>query len=202
MQDEVSADHGADEPLINRAQLASIFGVSENTIDKWRAKGMPVKVEGGNGVAYGFSSSACRAWHSGEEARAASEKAAADEHVNRERAAFLGLVAEDQKAGLSPSQMRDMAQAELVWMQAAQRRGDLIPAAEISALLDGIFTEFRAGLDGFPDWLEREFALSAHDVERVISYCDELLRATSEAIAAANISAASNDDLEDGARLI
>jgi phage terminase Nu1 subunit (DNA packaging protein) len=51
------------EPELNRGQVASVFGVSENTIDKWRQKGMPVQTEGGNGIAYGFSISACREWY-------------------------------------------------------------------------------------------------------------------------------------------
>ena len=53
MTEEVAAD---DEPLLNRAQIAQIFNVSENTIDKWRSKGMPVEIEGGNGVVFRMQS--------------------------------------------------------------------------------------------------------------------------------------------------
>ncbi|KEJ93977.1 Phage DNA packaging protein, Nu1 subunit of terminase [Pseudosulfitobacter pseudonitzschiae] len=181
-------DLGGAEPLLNRAQIAQIFNVSENTIDKWRAKGMPVDTEGGNGVAYGFLYSDCKAWFDETQARAASEKRAAEEFVAQQRMAFLGIDKRDQKAGLSPAQMRELAQAELVWMQAAERRGALVQVDEMVELLDLVFAEVRAGLDGQPDWLEREFALSGSDVERVVSYNDEILRAIKATISAAALS--------------
>lgn len=181
-------DVGGAEPLLNRAQIAQIFNVSENTIDKWRAKGMPVEVEGGNGVAYGFLFSACKAWFDETQAAAAAEKQAANDFVAQQRMEFLGLDKKDQKAGLTPQQMRDLAQAELVWMQAAERRRSLVQVDEMVELLDLVFSEVRSGLDGQPDWLEREFALSGEDVERVVSYNDEVLRSIKDAIEAAALS--------------
>lgn len=176
---------GGDEPLLNRAQIAQIFNVSENTIDKWRSRGMPVEVEGGNGVPYGFLFSACKAWHDEAQASAAAEKKAAEDFVAQQRMEFLGLDRKDKNAGLSPAQRRELAQAELVWMQAAERRRSLVQVDEMVDLLDLIFTELRAGLDGQPDWLEREFALSGADVERVVTYNDEVLRSIKAAIEAA-----------------
>lgn len=179
---------GGDEPLLNRAQIAQIFNVSENTIDKWRSKGMPVEVEGGNGVAYGFLFSRCKAWFEETQARAAAEKQQADDFVAQQRMEFLGIKKDDQKAGLTPAQMRELAQAELFWMQAAERRRSLVQVDEIVELLDTVFSEVRAGLDGQPDWLEREFSLSGEDVERVVSYNDEVLRSIKSAIEAAALS--------------
>jgi len=181
-------DHvGGAEPLLNRAQIAQIFNVSENTIDKWRSKGMPVDTEGGNGVAYGFLFSDCKAWFDETQARAANEKRAADDFVAQQRMAFLGIDKKDQKAGLSPAQMRELAQAELVWMQAAERRRSLVQVDEMVELLDLVFSEVRAGLDGQPDWLEREFSLTGADVERVVAYNDEVLLSIKTAIEAAAI---------------
>ena len=175
------------EPLLNRAQIAQIFNVSENTIDKWRAKGMPVEVEGGNGVPYGFLFSDCKEWFDETQARAAAEKRAADAFVAQQRMQFLGVDKDDQKAGLSPAQMRELAQAELVWMQAAERRRSLVQVDEMVDLLDAVFTELRAGLDGQPDWLEREFSLSGEDVERVVTYNDGILRVIKSKISAASL---------------
>lgn len=185
MTEDIAADV---EPLLNRAQIAQIFSVSENTIDKWRSKGMPVEVEGGNGVAYGFLFSGCKTWFEETQARAAAEKRAADKFVAKQRQKFLGLDEQDQKAGLSPAQMRELAQAELVWMQAAERRGALVQVDEMIELLDLVFTEIRAGLDGLPDWLEREFGLSGEDVERSVVYNDGVLRSIKAAIEAAALS--------------
>jgi phage terminase Nu1 subunit (DNA packaging protein) len=185
MTDEI----GGAEPRLNRAQIAQMFNVSENTIDKWRSKGMPVEIEGGNGVAYGFLFSECKAWFEETQERAASEKRAADDFVAQQRMAFLGIDKQDQKAGLSPAQMRELAQAELVWMQAAERRRSLVQVDEIVELLDLVFSEVRAGLDGQPDWLAREFALSGEDVERVVGYNDGILKAIKAAIESAALSA-------------
>lgn len=184
MTDEI----GGAEPLLNRAQIAQIFNVSENTIDKWRARGMPCENEGGNGRAYEFRFSDCKAWYDAEQARAASERRAAEDFVAQQRMAFLGIDKKDEKAGLSPAQMRELAQAELVWMQAAERRRSLVQVDEMVELLDLVFSEVRAGLDGQPDWLEREFALSGEDVERVVAYNDEVLRSIKAAIERAALS--------------
>lgn len=174
----------AAEPVLNRAQVALIFNVSENTIDKWRAKGMPCETEGGNGRAYEFSASDCRAWYNEAQASAAAEKKAADDFVAQQRMEFLGVDRKDQNAGLSPAQRRDLAQAELVWMQAAAKRRSLVQVEDVVDLLDLIFTETRAGLDGQPDWIEREFSLSGPDVERVVAYNDEILTGIKAAIVA------------------
>lgn len=194
MTDEI----GGAEPLLNRAQLAQIFNVSENTVDKWRSKGMPVEVEGGNGVPYGFLFSACREWYEAEQAAAQARKKEAADFVAQQRMEFLGLDKGDAKAGLSPAQMRELAQAELVWMQAAERRGSLIHADEVVELLDTIFGEMRAGLDGLPDWLEREFGLTGDQVERAVAYSDEVLRAVQGKIHAAALSEAPEPDPLDG----
>jgi phage terminase Nu1 subunit (DNA packaging protein) len=172
------------EPLLNRAQLAQIFNVSENTIIKWLSKGMPVETEGGNGRAYEFNFSECKAWFDEVQGRAAAERKAADEFVQQQRMDFLGVDRRDQNAGLSPAVRRELAQAELVWMQAAERRRSLVRVDDVVDLLDQIFTEVRAGLDGQPDWLEREFSLSGPDVERVIAYNDEILNGIKAAIEA------------------
>ncbi len=190
------------EPLLNRAQVAQIFGVSENTIDKWRAKGMPVEVEGGNGSPYGFKASACRNWYDRDRAREAAEKREAEDFIAQQRMEFLGLKKDEKKAGLSPAQMRELAQAELVWMQAAEKRRSLIQVDEVVELLDLILGEQRAGMDNLPDWLEREFSLTGEQVERAVRYCDGILKTTQEAISRAALGGASEVLDPDDARLL
>lgn len=174
----------AAEPLLNRAQIAAIFNVSENTIDKWRGKEMPVETEGGNGRAYEFKYSDCKAWYDEAQASAAAEKKTADDFVAQQRMEFLGVDRKDENAGLSASARRELAMAELVWMQAAEKRRSLVQVDDVIDLLDLLFTELRAGLDGQPDWLEREFALTGPDVERVVGYNDEILKGIKAAIEA------------------
>jgi phage terminase Nu1 subunit (DNA packaging protein) len=197
MSDDVSAGV---EPELNRGQLAAIFGVSENTIDKWRKKGMPVETEGGNGVSYGFSFSACDEWRAAELKAEASAKQASDDFVAQKRMEFLGLKKDDRKAALTPAQMRELAQAELVWMQAGKARRELVQVEDMIELVDGIFTEVREALNGLPDWLEREFALTPEQVLRGVSYCDGVLQEMHDKIQAANLGAAAPvvDDLDRG----
>lgn len=182
------ADNVTLEPLLNRGQIAQCFNVSENTINKWIGKGMPVETEGGNGVAYEFRFSDCDAWFQAAQKSAAEEKAAANEFVAQRRMDLLGVKKDDARAGFTPAQMRELAQAELVWMQAAKQRGALVPADEMVELLDVIFTEMRAGLDGLPDWLEREFALSGEQVALVIKYNDGILLSVQQSIKDAALS--------------
>lgn len=172
------------DPRLNRAQIASIFNVSENTITKWLARGMPCESEGGNGRSYEFDALACRAWYDGDQAAAAAAKQETDDFAAQQRLEFLGMGGKDKSAGLSPSERRELAQAELVWMQAAKERRSLVHVDEIIDLLELIFGEMRAGLDNQPDWLEREFSLSAPDVIRVIAHNDEILKGISDKIAA------------------
>nr|WP_323779570.1 terminase small subunit [Amylibacter sp.] len=188
------------EPLLNRGQIAQCFNVSENTINKWVGKGMPVETEGGNGVAYEFRFSECEQWFKEAQKAAAAEKAAANEFVAQRRMEFLGVEKDDARAGFTPAQMRELAQAELVWMQAAKQRGALVPTDEMVELLDTVFSEMRAGLDGLPDWLEREFSLSGEGVAAVIKYNDGILRAVQHAIKEAALSSVieGDDPLEDG----
>jgi phage terminase Nu1 subunit (DNA packaging protein) len=172
---------------LNRAQIASIFNVSENTITKWLARGMPCENEGGNGRSYEFDAIACRAWYDTDQAAAAAAKKATDDYAAQQRMEFLGVDRKDETAGLTPAARRELAQAELVWMQAARERRSLVQVDEMIDLLELVFGELRAGLDGQPDWLEREFGLSGPDVIRVISYNDEILRGIGAKIAAKSL---------------
>ncbi|MBL3611465.1 hypothetical protein JMM60_22460, partial [Rhodovulum sulfidophilum] len=43
---------GVEDTAMNRAQIARALDVSDNTISKWIAQGMPVLEEGGNGREY------------------------------------------------------------------------------------------------------------------------------------------------------
>ncbi|MEY8143026.1 DUF1441 family protein [Falsihalocynthiibacter sp. CO-5D18] len=175
------------EPLLNRSQIASIFDVSENTIDKWRQKGMPVETEGGNGRAYEFLFTDCKAWRDGEIARDAADKSAADKFVAQQRMEFLGVKVEDRQYGMTPAQMRDLSQAEFLWMKAASERRALVRVDEVSDLMGEIFVQIREGLDGFPDWLEREFSLDGDQVEIAVAYCDQVLKKMQEQIESAHL---------------
>ena len=170
--------HAVEEPLVNTADIALIFGVSEVTVKKWHkdpVDPMPVETHGGNGVAYEFRVADCRAWYDRKKAKAAEAERTKQEYLQKQRLEFLGLRTDDEQAGLSAQQMRELAAAQLVIMQAAERRRALVHADEVRELLDAIMSEFQAGLDGIPDWLEREFSLTGEQVERAVEYGDQMI---------------------------
>ncbi|MCF6271622.1 MAG: terminase small subunit [Rhodobacteraceae bacterium] len=175
------------DPVLNRNQIAQIFGVSANTIDKWRAKGMPVEAEGGNGQAYEFLFSECQAWYEENKESERREKASLDDFVAKRQAEFLGIKTTDEQSRLTPRQVSELTNAQLGKLQLDSKRRKLVPVEEMVELLDKLFTTIRAALDGQPDWLDREFSLTTEQVVMVVEYNDGILKSMSEDIARAHL---------------
>ncbi|MBK5924772.1 hypothetical protein CCR90_13540 [Rhodovulum sulfidophilum] len=89
---------GVEDTAMNRAQIARALDVSDNTISKWIAQGMPVLEEGGNGREYAFSPADCYAWRRHRDAEARAAKAAADRSASQLAMAFRNLDEEDANA--------------------------------------------------------------------------------------------------------
>lgn len=175
---------GVDDADMNRGQLAQAFGVSTNTIDKWRVDGMPVEQEGTNGTSYVFRLSHCWAWR---EARTADEravKAAGDQSAHQMRLHFLNLQEDASPVHLSATQRIAELEAELKYNKAARERRELIHTAEVEPLLASMMGAFRSGVQGLPDWAERELGLTPQQVTTMIAYCDEILNGTANQIEA------------------
>jgi phage terminase Nu1 subunit (DNA packaging protein) len=181
----------AGEPLVNIADVASVYGVSQNTIKAWindLEDPMPVVTKGGNGVAYEIRLSEVRVWDETRKARADAAAAAKSEFLAQERMKFLGLKPEDEgQTGLSPAQMKELAQAQLVIMTAAEKRRALIHTDEVRDLLNSLQGEYRAGLEGLADWMEREFDLDGEQVERAVVYLEGVMNGVLRRIAKANL---------------
>ena len=196
MDDAVLKQHplpaGVDDTEMNRGQLAQAFGVSTNTIDKWRQDGMPVVQEGTNGQSYVFQLSHCWAWREARQADERAAKAAGDSSVQQLRMHFLGLNDQSPRAHLTASQRLAEAQAEMAWNKAANERRELVHVAEAEQVLADVFTKFRAGVQGLPDWAERTLGLSPSQVSELISYCDGVLDSTASQLEAAHL--ADEDD--------
>lgn len=175
------------DPVLNRNQIAQIFGVATNTIDKWRAKGMPVEAEGRNGQAYEFLHSDCLAWYEENKESERREKAELDEFVAKRQAEFLGVKTTDQQSRLTPRQISELTSAQLGKLQLDNKRRKLVPVDEMAELLDKIFTTIRAALDSQPDWLDREFSLTTEQVVKVVEYNDGILKSMSAAIEKAHL---------------
>lgn len=185
------------DPALNRNQIAQIFGVSANTIDKWRIKGMPVESEGGNGQAYEFRYSECKKWYDDSKESERRDKAELDDFVAKQQAEFLGFKPTDQQSRLSAHQIKELASAQLVQMQAAAKRRTLVSVEEMVDLLDVIFAEIRSALDAQPDWLDRELSLTSEQVIRVVEYNDGILTQMSQSIVSACLFEVDSEDDDD-----
>lgn len=172
---------------VNRGQLAQAFGVSTNTVDKWRVDGMPVEQEGTNGTSYVFRLSHCWAWREARQANERAVKASGDVAAHQLRMHFLNLQEDQPRGYMSAEQRIKEAEAEMKYNLAARARRELIHTAEVEQLTASMASEFRAGVQNLPDWAEREFGLTPAQVMLLIGYCDEICTATANRIEAEHL---------------
>lgn len=167
---------GQPDTELNRAMLAEAFGVTGPTIDRYRSEGMPVREDGGNGRAYVFQLSECFAWlqHRNAERRGVTERA---EAVARQMRLHMLRATEqdDPTSALSPRERREILQAELVSMQAAEARRALVRVDDMALLLEDLLGTVRQALDALPDRLEREAGVGPEVTGKAVEICDQVL---------------------------
>ena len=171
---------GVENATLNRAQLARAMNVSETTLSKWIAAGMPVATEGGNGQAYEFDLHHCyawRLWRTGveDEKRQRADKAAAQLALT-----FLsvddGDDADRNADAMDPKKVRELAEAEFHRMRAAEMRGDLVRRDRVEKMLENVLSIMRETLVGYGDFLEAELGLEPAQVATVQTRADQALR--------------------------
>lgn len=166
-----------DSVLLNRAQLAIAFKVSENTVTKWVGQGMPAESSGSNGLSYAFRLSHCYAWRMEREERLRSDKVRGDQAAQQAALAFLNVSGDDEEAqsALTPAEMRAWAEAEYHRNRAAEQRGDLVRASVVAGLLQELLSVVRGGISALPDFAEAELGLTADATAKLQSKCDQVL---------------------------
>lgn len=172
-----------DDADLNRQQIADALGVSVVTIDRWQKTGMPVVQEGTNGQAYVFRLSDCWRWKAESDASASEADAKAEASVGQMRLALLGGEEDQTGRELSPSDRKQLLEAEHYWTKMAQARGELIKTEDMVEFLDDLFSLIRDGLGALPDRLARECNLEGQQIERAITACDDTLTETRNKIA-------------------
>lgn len=166
---------GVTDAVLNRAQVAKAFGVSENTIDRWIADGMPVHEQGGPGRSYKLQLSDCWAWKSARDHDDLLASEAGDRAVQEMRVALTRAGVGDSERVLSPRHRAELYEAEVNWAQAARARGELAPMTEVEELLEDVFALIRDSVVALPDRLQRECSLNARQVEKAVRACDDAL---------------------------
>lgn len=166
---------GVEDAVVNRAQLADALAVSEPTIDRYRKDGMPVLVEGTNGQAYQFQLSDCWAWLQArtDEKKVLDERAA--HSVRQLRLEVIGGTVGDSEMALTPKERQALYDVEFSYNRLARERGDLVPLAEVTELLDHVLSTIRSTLTGRPDRLSRDAALTGRQAEQAVVVTDDVL---------------------------
>lgn len=179
---------GVEDAVLNRTQLSQAFGVSTNTIDRWRMEGMPVLREGTNGTSYEFQLSACWAWkcRRDEEEQQRDEEAA--RAVSQMRLALVGGGLGDSERALSPRERAELYELEIKFNAAARERRELILVSEVVELLESLFVVISDSIDALPDVLERECGLDGRQVARTVQACDTMLDEVRRRIEASQLS--------------
>ncbi|WP_237400491.1 terminase small subunit [Rhodovulum visakhapatnamense] len=173
---------GVEDAPMNRAQIARALNVSDNTITKWIAQGLPVLEEGGNGREYAFSPADCYAWRMHRDAETRAAKSAADTAAAQLAMAFRNLDEDDANAaaGLTARQIAEEAEADYKYQRAAEQRGELTRTARVRDLFEDMLVEFRRTVTTLVDYCEMEFSLDPEETAKLESRCDgALMRARS-----------------------
>ena len=123
--------------LVNRAELAAIFGVSTNTVTSWTARGCPHVQAGGLGKAWTFDTAAVAQWQA-------------------QRSPASGQVEDPDERELRKRKLAvDLAQAEL---ELAKDQGELVNAEEVRREAYTLARTMRDAFQNLPDRLADELA--------------------------------------------
>lgn len=179
---------------MNQDEIASAFSKTVNTVAKWTKAGMPFVQEGGPGRSYVFRLSHCWAWVQDRDARQRAQERHNAAQVSALQARFLGLDLDEPQAALSPKDRREMAQADLVWNQAARLRRNLVPLDDVTDLCESLLTIMRESWDGLADRLERELSLTPVQVAAVQRAAVDAMNATRARIEDADLAEQGDDD--------
>jgi len=170
---------GIVDETFNRELLARAMDVSTVTITKWIDAGMPVEQRGGNGQSYAFRLSHCYAWRMWRDDRDSADRRAKEGVAAQMAMHFLGAEEEDAPGrALSPKEVKEWSEAELIRNKAAEQRGELVRAAQVQEVLDQVLVSFRNAVMNMPDFLEQEFSLTPHQVAKAEAFCDGILSET------------------------
>ncbi len=169
---------GVADAVVNKTLLCDALDVSPTTLSNWIRAGLPYESAGTNGRSYEFRLSLAFAWAADRRDREDQARQFATDQARQLRLALSGdnSAEAETRARLSPKEQRELIDVERAWMMAAQARGDLIRAAEVTGGLAAAFAAIRDSLDALPDMLARELDLPGQGIEVAERICDEALQ--------------------------
>lgn len=160
--------------IVSQASLADMFGVTAKTIDVWQDQGLPIALRGGANRASEYEAAECIQWL-----------------VSREVAKVRAESPKDRLYSL---------QAEEVALRLAEKRGTMIPAAEIEPAMKAAMIAAREYLRSIPPQLA--VLLAGAEPDRIESELrsafDEFLTRMSQWRPSDQVDAEADDDDEEG----
>jgi phage terminase Nu1 subunit (DNA packaging protein) len=158
---------GVQDAVVNRTQLGIALQVSENTVTKYVQAGMPAIQEGANGREWQFQLSECYAWRMWRDEEQRLRRAKSDEAAQQLSLLFRNADEDDHGPALTARQIEEESSAEIRRLEAARRRGDLVQAARMRALLEDLLVQFKTSIMTLTDFAEMEFDLTAEQVAKL-----------------------------------
>ncbi len=191
----------ADDMDMNMSELATVFSVSTNTVKAWLTQPdgqMPCVQRGGNGREYVLRLSWCWAWRQNQDAQKKSR--ALD--LARLQGHLFGVEPEQANQGLSPKQIREVAEAKMKHAEAARMLGTLTQIEDVYQLFEQVFVKVRNSAMGMSDRLERELSLTPPQARHVDRAMEEMLTSVIEEVQDSVIGKDFAGDIELNAQLV
>lgn len=164
------------DDVLNRTELARAFQVSEPTVDRWIAEGVPVLQSGSNGKAYRFRLAEVRAWQLRKDAEEKATEARKAKAIHQMQMELLGGTHnEASEELLSPKARREIYELDSVYRSMALARGELVPRSDVDAVLNAVFGIVRKSINGMPDRLSRDAGLTGRQSEQAVAVIDDIL---------------------------
>jgi hypothetical protein len=186
---------------LNMSELSTVFGVSTNTVKSWLTQSdgrMPCVVRGGNGREYVLRLSWCYAWRQHQDAL--KNNRALD--LARLQGQLFGVEPDKAELGLSPKQVREVAEAKIKHAEAGRMLGVLTEMDGVYELFEKVFVKMRNSAMGVSDRLERELGLTPPQARQVERAMEEMLSSLIEELEESVIGKGFTPNLEMNAQLV
>lgn len=196
---------GVEDVVVNRTELAKGLNVSENTLTKWLARGMPCLQEGGNGRDYQFQLSECFAWRMAVQEQDRAAKARAEAAANQLAMHFANDDdTPEEEARLTPREIKEQSEAHIIRMKAAEMRGELVRVEAVRRVFERMLDRVRRNMITLPDFCEREFGLSPDQVQalerRAYTVMTDMRRDIEQGLAGGDVVELTGEDDDEAGR--
>ncbi len=146
--------------VVNKAELARIFGVSEPTVSKWLGDGLPFEKGGSNGVPYEFDVDRVKAWRAEREEAERDAAQKREEEISRRQAELFGeqrFMPEGMSQDDIGQYLENLKQFEIV----KKLRGESIERELVRREFQAVFNVLRQHVLGWATTLAKTASLTA-----------------------------------------